>query len=49
MRVPEVTMASLTMAPAKGKPQPMSPDNVTAMCASGKLSPALQTKYCSQK
>ena len=39
----------LPKQPEAAKPQPMSPDNVTGMCASGKLSPALQAKYCSQK
>src|SRR5882724_3790348 len=32
----------------KGAPN-QSPDNVTAFCASGKLSPELQAKYCEKK
>lgn len=32
----------------KGNPN-QSPDNVTAFCASGKLSPELQAKYCDKK
>lgn len=36
----------LPKQPEATTPQPMSSDNIAAMCASGKLSATLQAKYC---